>query len=168
MNVLLLYVLLLQATVTSFSGLTSLPVVHDELVVRRGVLTDEQLNAALAIGQTTPGPVGLYLVTVGYLVAGVPGAVAGVLALATPALLAIPLLGALKVGRTESVAGAARGIVIAASVLTLGTTFGLAESAVPDVTRAGIAVIALAVTAATQISPIWIVVVAGIAGLVVL
>ena len=80
MNVVVLYLLLLQATVTSFSGLTSIPLVRNELVVQRAVLTDEQLNSSLAIGQTTPGPVGLYVVIVGYFVDGIPGAVAGVLA----------------------------------------------------------------------------------------
>ena len=84
MNTLLLYLLLLKATVVSFSGLTSIPLVRNDLVVRRAVITDQQLNSALAIGQTTPGPVGLYIVVVGYFVDGIPGAAAGMLALATP------------------------------------------------------------------------------------
>jgi chromate transporter len=37
------------------------------------VLTDQQLNEAVAITRSTPGPVGLYIVSVGYFVAGVPG-----------------------------------------------------------------------------------------------
>lgn len=165
MNIVLLYVLLLQATVTSFSGLTSIPLVRNDLVVNRAVLTDEQLNAALAIGQTTPGPVGLYLVIVGYFVAGAPGAVAGVLALATPALLAIPLLRALLRGRTDMVSGAARGIVIAASILTLGTAVGLGTSAITTPPLATIAGLALLVVAATRIAPLWVLLLAGGAGL---
>src|SRR5437016_3193880 len=87
MNLLLLYVLLLKATVTSFSGLASLPVIRNDLIVNRHVLTDHQLNASLVITRSTPGPMGLYVVSVGYFVAGVPGAVAGWLAMVTPALL---------------------------------------------------------------------------------
>ena len=50
---------------TSFAGLASLPVVGDELVVRRHVLTDEKLNEAVVITRSTPGPAGLYVVSAG-------------------------------------------------------------------------------------------------------
>src|SRR5207244_8010825 len=42
--------------------------------------------------RVTPGPVGLYVVSVGYFVGGVPGAIMGWAALATPALLIVPLV----------------------------------------------------------------------------
>ena len=47
MNVFLLYALLLKATVTSFSGLASLPMVRNDLVVERKILTDRELNTAV-------------------------------------------------------------------------------------------------------------------------
>ncbi len=165
MNTFVLYLLLLQATVTSFSGLTSIPLVRNDLVVQRGVITDDQLNAALAIGQTTPGPIGLYVVIVGYFVDGLAGALAGMLALATPALLAVPVLRALRLGRTDMVAGAARGIVIAASVLTLWTAIGLAGTAIATGRLAAIGVGALGLVAATRVAPLWIVLLAGGVGL---
>lgn len=84
MNVVLLYLLLLKGTATAFAGLASLPVIHDALVVQYHVLTDEQLNQAVVITRSTPGPVGLYVVSVGYFVAGLPGAVVGWLAMITP------------------------------------------------------------------------------------
>ena len=59
MNAVLHYIVLLKATLTSFAGLASLPVVRDELVVHRHVLTDEKLNEAVVITRSTPGPVGL-------------------------------------------------------------------------------------------------------------
>jgi chromate transporter len=166
-NAVALYMVLLQATITSFSGLTSIPVVRNDLVVQRAVLTDDQLNVALAIGQTTPGPVGLYVVIVGYFVAGVPGAIAGVLALATPALFAIPLLRISLRGRTDRMAGAAWGIVIAASVLTLMTAFGLAKTAITTPPLAALAVAALALTATSRIAPMWVVLLTGAAALLV-
>ena len=73
-------------------GSASLPVIQDELVLQRHVLTDTQLNEAVVITRSTPGAVGLYIVSVGYFVAGVPGALAGWLAMITPALLIIPLV----------------------------------------------------------------------------
>lgn len=72
--------------------MASLPVVRDELIVHRHVLTDEQLNEAVVITRSTPGPVGLYIVSVGYFAAGILGAIAGWLAMITPALLILPLL----------------------------------------------------------------------------
>ena len=92
MNVVLLYLLLLKGTATAFAGLASLPVIHDALVTQHNVLTNEQLNEAVVITRGTPGPVGLYIVSVGYFVAGIPGATAGWLAMITPALLVIPLV----------------------------------------------------------------------------
>jgi chromate transporter len=92
MNAFLLYLILLKGTVTAFAGLASLPVIQDAVAFQYHVLTDQQLNEAVAITRSTPGPVGLYIVSVGYFVAGVPGAIAGWAAMATPSLLIIPLV----------------------------------------------------------------------------
>jgi chromate transporter len=159
----ILYLLLLRATLTSFSGMTSFPIVRDDLVVRRGVITDQQLNAALVIGQASPGPVGAYLITVGYLGGGVPGAIAGVLALATPALLAIPMLGILRLGRADVVSGASTGIIVAASVLTLIAGAGLAPAALGSREQIAIALGVLVLLAGDWVAPLWIVVLAGVA-----
>src|SRR5262249_57749827 len=70
MNAVALYLVLLKATITSFAGLASLAVVRDELVVKRPVLTDSQLNEAVVITRATPGPTGLYVVSVGYFAEG--------------------------------------------------------------------------------------------------
>jgi chromate transporter len=79
----------LRATALSFSGFASVPVIREDLVVTRRVLTDEQLNSAIAIGQASPGPLGLHGTVLGYFVAEASGALAGALALATPAILAV-------------------------------------------------------------------------------
>src|SRR5262249_49385654 len=52
----------------------------------------EQLNTAVVITRTTPGPIGLYVVSVGYFAAGIPGAIAGWLAMSTPAMAILLLL----------------------------------------------------------------------------
>ena len=88
MNTVVLYFLLLRATALSFSGFASVPVIREDLVVKRAVLTDQELNSAIAISQASPGPLGLYVVVVGYFVSGVPGALAGALALASCVLMA--------------------------------------------------------------------------------
>lgn len=92
MSLWLLYGLLLKATLTSFSGMGSLPQIRQDLVVTHRVLADEELSHAVLLGRSTPGPVGVYVVSVGYLAAGWPGAMVGWLALVTPALAAVPLM----------------------------------------------------------------------------
>jgi chromate transporter len=87
-----LYLLLVKSTVTSFSGMASLPQIRQDLVETRALVTDEQLSQAVLVGRASPGPMGAYVVSVGYMAAGWPGAIAGWLAMITPAFLAIPLL----------------------------------------------------------------------------
>ncbi|HVZ20460.1 MAG TPA: chromate transporter [Vicinamibacterales bacterium] len=91
MNVFVLYLFLAKATLTSFSGMASLPQIRQDLVATHHVLTDNQLSQAVLVGRATPGPMGAYVVAVGYQTAGLPGAVAGWCAMVTPAFLAIPL-----------------------------------------------------------------------------
>jgi chromate transporter len=131
-NAVVLYFLLLRATALSFSGFASVPVVREDLVVTRGVVTDEELNSAIAISQASPGPLGLYVVVLGYFVAGFPGALAGALALATPAILAIPIARAVRRHRDSPVRAACSAIVIASCVLMAITSVRLAPEAVPN------------------------------------
>lgn len=165
MNMYVLYLLLLRATVTSFSGFASVPVVREDLVVHRHVLSDEQLNTALAISQASPGPLGLYVVIVGYFVGGLVGGIVGIAALATPAILAIPILRASMRGRTELVQRASRGIVVASSVLMLSAGVRLLPAALPSVPYLVIAVTVFAALAIGRASPLSVVLLAGFAGL---
>ena len=96
MNLAVLLAILLKASLLSFSGFGSLPVLRDELVTNRHVLTMDDLNRAIAVARVTPGPMGIYVVAIGYAVAGWPGAAAGWLALALPALFAVPLVAIMR------------------------------------------------------------------------
>ena len=129
MSLLLLYLVLLKGTTTTFSGLTSLPVIREELVVRQHVLTDEQLNRAVAVARATPGPMGLHVVSIGYQVAGWRGALAGWLAMVTPAFLVLPLLH--WVGsrmQDPRIRSALNAVMVASAALLMGTGVSLARS----------------------------------------
>ena len=82
----------MSTRLTNFAGLASLPVIRDELVVRRHVLTDDKLNEAVVITRSTPGPAGLYVVSSCYFAGDAARAIAGWLAMITPELLILPLL----------------------------------------------------------------------------
>jgi len=158
MNVAVLYLLLLKGTMTAFAGLASLPVIQDELVVHRHVLTDTQLNEAVVITRSTPGPVGLYVVSVGYFVAGVPGAIAGWLAMITPGLLIIPLVH--FVGRRMEhprVKSILQTVVIASAGLLLAAAIPLARDALTGPVTVAIAAISFALLLTTKLDTLWII-----------
>ena len=157
MNVAVLYLLLLRATALSFSGFASVPVIPEALVVQRGVLTDEQLNSAIAISQASPGPLGLYVVVLGYFVAGIPGALAGALALATPAILAIPIVRAVRRHRDAQVRGTCAAIVIASCVLMATTSVRLAPEAAPSLRFALLAGSGFIALASGRVPPIVVI-----------
>jgi chromate transporter len=158
MNLFLLYGLLLKATLTSFSGLGSLPMVRNDLVVERKLLTDRQLNTAVVAGRTGPGPNGLYLVSVGYYAAGMPGAAVGMLALITPAFFILPMMR--WVGRRAEhprVKSAIRAVVLASAGLLLSASVPLARDAIKGPLTLGIVLVSFAVLALTKVDTVWLV-----------
>jgi chromate transporter len=161
-----LYWLFLRAVLLSFSGFATVPVLRDALVLDHRVLTDGQLNDAIAISQASPGPLGMYLVLVGYFIAGLPGAVAGVLALITPAFLAIPISRLVLRGHSATLRGACSGVVIASSALIMGTGLRLVPQAAPSVPYLIVAVAGAAVVALTGIKPLWVIVIAAGIGVI--
>ena len=166
MNPFLLYLFLVKATLTSFSGATSLPVIQHDLVETRHVLTERQLNASMAAGRATPGPLGLYVVSVGYFVAGPAGAVAGWLAMITPAFLIIPMLRYLgKRAENRAVKSAIQAVIMAAAGLIGAALVPLAKDALTSPLLIGIAVVSFAVLAFTRRDPIWVIAGAALVGL---
>jgi chromate transporter len=166
MNLILLYLLLLKATVTSFSGLTSLPVIRHDFVESRHVLTDRQLNAAVVAGRTAPGANGLYIVSVGYFVAGLPGAGMGALAVMTPAFLIIPLLRYLGArANRPAIKSAIQCVMLAASGLVISSTVPLARDALTGPLAVGIAIGSFLFLVLTRKDTVWVVLGSAIVGL---
>lgn len=165
MNPLLIYLLLVKATLTSFSGMGSLPIVREEFVVQRQMITDRELSTAVAVGRAGPGPHGLYMVAVGYFIAGIPGAVAGCAALMTPAFLIVPLL--LYLGRyrdNSHVRGAIRGITIAAGSLVLSAVVPLARDAWTGSLPIAVSLLSFGALILTKLDTFWIVAFGALAG----
>jgi len=88
MNPLELLWIMFKASLLSFSGIGNVPALHDDLVAR-GWVTERRFAEALAIGQTAPGPSGLWAVSLGYLIDGLRGALAAALAITLPPLLVL-------------------------------------------------------------------------------
>jgi chromate transporter len=100
----------------------------------------------------------LYVVSVGYFVAGVPGAICGWLAMITPALFIMPLL--YFVGRAidhPRISAVLQSIVIASAGLLLASAVPLARSGLTDPVTWGIALASLALLFGTKLDTLWIV-----------
>jgi chromate transporter len=166
MNVVVVYLLLLKATLTSFSGLASLPMIRNDFVVRHHALTDRQLNTAVAAGRIGPGPLGIYIVAVGYLVGGIPGACAAWLAMITPAFLILPmirLLGARAEHRRADAVTSA--VLFAGAGLLVSIAVPLARDAITGPLSLAIVAASLVLIALTRIDSLWIMLGAAILGL---
>lgn len=136
MNALLIYLLLLKATMTSFAGMGSLPQIRQDFVETHRAISDEQLSQAVLAGRTTIGPMGAYVVAVGYFAGGWRGAIAGWLAMITPALAAVPVLGVVQRWlHLRRIRAAVDGVIIASAVLLIGSGAALAVDAVQQLMR---------------------------------
>ena len=166
MNAFLLYLLLLKATMTSFSGLTSLPIIHNDLVLQHHVITDRQLNTAVAAGRISPGPNGLYIVSIGYMVGGIPGAVAGYFAMVTPAFLILGFLYLLRAAtKHPAMEGVVRAVTLSAAGLTLSTSVSLAQDALRGWLTVGIALASFVILVRFKVDVFWLMLGAAAIGL---
>jgi chromate transporter len=102
--------------------------------------------------------VGLYIVSVGYFVAGVPGAIAGWAAMATPSLLIIPLVH--FIGRRMEhprIKGVLHTVVIASAGLLLAASIPLVRDALTDPVTIAIAAATVILMLVTEIDTLWII-----------
>lgn len=91
----LLYLFLRFASVGLFSvggGLATLPFLY-EMSSDTGWFTTGDISNMIAVSESTPGPLGINMSTyVGYITAGIPGAVTGPLGLITPSVVVITVI----------------------------------------------------------------------------
>jgi len=75
-------------------GLATVPFLSN-MAERTGWFTQEMLADMIAVGESTPGPIGVNTATyVGYTVAGIPGGVVATLGLVAPSILVIMIVAA--------------------------------------------------------------------------
>ena len=88
MNLAVFFGLLLKASLFSTGGLGNFPSLHSDLTAR-GWAAEHEFGESLAVGQVSPGPNGLWVISLGYLTAGVPGALLALVAILLPPLLVL-------------------------------------------------------------------------------
>jgi len=170
MNFFTLFLEFLKAAFLSFGGLGNLPILLQSLVHNHEWATEQTFGQALAVGRISPGPNGLYVVALGELLLGPPGAIAATLASLIPALLVIPLSAVYnRVERHPRVAGATRMLGFAVVGTLIVTALQLVKASASS--SAVDLVIALAAPTIVLLCPKWnpvfILAVAAIVGLIV-
>jgi chromate transporter len=116
----------------------------------------------------TPGPVFTTATFIGYLLAGVPGAVVATVGIFLPGFLFVaasrPLIPRI---RRSSIAGAfLDGVNVGAVALMLAVTWQLSRAAVVDFLTGGLAALSAVVLIYFRINSAWLVCVGGLVGLV--
>jgi chromate transporter len=149
------------------SGYVLLAFLRNDFVERLGWLTDQQLLDAVAIGQMTPGPVFTTATFVGYLVAGVPGAILATVGIFLPAFVFVALLHPLvpRLRRYPWTAAMLDGVNVAAVGLMAAVTWLLGRDAIVDPLTAAIAVIAAILLIRFRSNSAWLVLAGAIVGL---
>src|SRR5205807_7093399 len=89
-NPLIYFLLFLKASLFSSGGFSNLPSLHQDLIAN-GWATDADFGQSIAIGQTSPGPNGLGVISLAYLTYGFLGAFFALMAITLPALLVLLL-----------------------------------------------------------------------------
>jgi chromate transporter len=149
------------------SGLAIVPFLHQGVVQQFGWLTEQQFIDAVAVAMITPGPVVITVVFIGFLAAGLLGAIAAAVGIFLPVYLftVIPapwfsrnrdnaLLKTFVLGATAAATGAIAGAVML-----------LARRAIYDAPTAAVALVSLAVLWRFKIPEPILVAAAGIVGL---
>jgi len=151
------------------SGYVLLAFLRNDFVERLGWLSDQQLLDAVAVGQMTPGPVFTTATFVGFLVAGVPGAILATVGIFLPAFVFVALLHPLvpRLRGNPWTAAMLDGVNVAALGLMAAVTWVLGRDAIVDPLTAAIAIAAALLLIRFRVNSTWLVLAGAIVGLAV-
>ena len=147
-------------------GFTVIADLQRELVTVRGLFTEEQFATAYALGASTPGPGLLYVIPLGYQLAGIAGAITALGSFVAPTVTI-----AILVSRQwERIKGspwvrAANEVLVPVSVGLMGAgLLTVARPVLGDVGGMALAVLGAAIIASRRIEGMVVVVVCGALG----
>jgi chromate transporter len=141
------------------SGYAMLPFIQDTVVNQFNWLTNQQFAVALALSLITPGPVTIIGTFIGYKVAGVVGALVGMVNMYFPAWAMTTIVAApyAKAGQVDSVKQVIGGVVAAFIGTLLVVLIKLAGDTLVDIPAISMATGAFVVQRFLKIDTVWIV-----------
>ena len=160
-----------MGAVTFGGGYAMLPMIQREVVEKRHWATEEEVMDYYAIGQCTPGIIAVNTATfVGCKQRGVLGGIVATLGMVFPSLVIITVIAAFIQGFSSLpiVVNAFAGIRVCVSVLIINAVVKLWKSGVVDKITFGIFLVVLAASLFLDLSPILFVVLAALAGILIL
>ena len=158
-----------MGVMTFGGGMAMLPILQREVVDNKHWATEEELVDYYAIGQCTPGIIAVNTATfIGQKKGGVPGGIVATLGLVFPSLVIISLLAGLitNFSHLAWVKNAFAGIQVCVCVLIFNATVKLLKKSVVDKRTAVIFVLVLVGSVFLNVSPVWFVILAALAGIV--
>lgn len=162
----LFFWLVLRSSFFSTSGLGNLPQLYSDLAT--GGWADERVFAeALAVGQVTPGPSGLWVISLGYLLDGSRGAVLAALAIAIPPIAVLLIeRGYQRIAHHPAARGFVRGLSLAVVGVFLVTLAELMQDTGVEARALLIAAASYAMILTHRIPVILILGLAAVAGII--
>ncbi len=152
------------------SGLAIVPFLYGSTVGQYHWLSQRQFLDAVAVAMITPGPVVITVGFIGYLVAGLPGAVAASLGVFLPVYVVVVVLAPVyeRFAKNPQVGAFVEGVTAAATGAIAGAVVVLGRRAIVDLPTALIAALTLGMLIRFKIPEPLIVAVAGIAGIFIM
>ena len=149
------------------SGLAIVPFLHGGVVLEHRWLNERQFLDAVAVAMITPGPVVITVAFIGFLVAGLSGAIAAGLGVFLHVYCVVVLVGPYykRFAKNASLQAFVRGVTAAATGAIAGAVIVLARRAVYDVLTAAIALVALLLLSRWKIPEPLLIAGSAIAGL---
>jgi chromate transporter len=144
-----------------------LPEIHRVVVDVEGWMTSGEFADLFALAQLAPGPNAMVVALVGWKVAGIPGALVATIAACGPSSLAcyIAWHWADRLRHSPMRAIVQRALSPLAIGLILASGYTLARGADRSLGALALTLIAAAMLAWTRINPVWVLLVAAVAGL---
>lgn len=158
-----------MGVMTFGGGMAMLPVLQREVVENKRWATEEELTDYFAIGQCTPGIIAVNTATfIGQKYKGAVGGIMATLGVVFPSVVIISILAGLitNFSHLAWVKNAFAGIQVCVCVLIFNAVRKLLKKSVVDKRTAVIFVLVLAGGVFLSVSPVWFVITAALAGVI--
>lgn len=162
------WVFLKIGTFTFGGGIVIIPMIENEVVNNYSWLTKAEFIDAVTLGQITPGPVIISATFIGYKVCGIVGAIIATASVILPSFIMICLATeAIKKFRENKIlANFLRGARVAVIGMVFDAGVSIGRSSLVDLKTVLIASASIICLFKYKINPIWVLLGAGMVGLV--
>jgi chromate transporter len=162
----LFWVFLKIGAVLYGSGYVLLAFLQADLVTNLGWLTEQQLLDAVAVGQVTPGPVFTTATFIGYILGGVPGAIAATVGIFLPSFIFVAISNPIipRIRNSLWASALLDGVNAASLGLMAAVTWQLGVASLVDPLTITLAIISAVLLFRFKVNSTWLILGGAIAG----